>query len=425
MMMLPRQLLVAPPLERHALADPTGVLAGKLAATWNAEPWTGRRVAVAVGSRGIDRIAAVARTVIDYLRGRGADPFVMPAMGSHGGATPEGQRAMLATYGVTEASMSAPIEASMDVTEVGETPSGVRVAVSSVALAADAVVLINRVKPHTDFGSPVLGSGLNKMCAIGIGKAEGAFRSHWAAATLGHERVIREVSSITIPSIPNLYGVALLEDGAHQLARVDLLRGTEFGEREPELLQLARRWMPALPLPEIDVLILDEIGKNISGAGMDTNIVGRGVDTRPMANRNVEVRAIYARGLTPESRGNAVGIGLADIVSTRLVEQMDPVSSYTNAISALTPATVRISINFRTDAECLRAALRVAAADVNAPRIVRIRHTLALDRVVVSEACVPTLKAGVETLVAPTEWALDAKGNFDARTDLLAEVAAH
>jgi Lactate racemase N-terminal domain len=422
---LPRQCLVAPPVEHHALSNPANALGEALDHTWASEPWKGRRVAIAIGSRGVDRIGEMAATLVGWLRARGAEPVIVPAMGSHGGATAEGQREVLAGYGVTEREVGAPIDASMEVTEVGESALGVKVVIGAAFLAADAVIVVNRVKPHTDFDSVRVGSGLLKMSVIGLGKAEGAFRAHWAAKTQGYEQVFLDVSAAVLSHLPNAYGIALVEDGSHKLGHITLLKGAEFHAREPELLKRARSWMPALPIPEVDVLIVDEIGKNISGAGMDTNIVGRGVDTRPMANRNVEVRAIYARGLTPESRGNAVGIGLADIVSTRLVEEMDPVSSYTNAISALTPATVRISINFRTDAECLRAALRVAAADVNAPRIVRIRHTLALDRVVVSEACVPTLKAGVETLVAPTEWALDAKGNFDARTDLLAEVAAH
>jgi Lactate racemase N-terminal domain len=424
MMTLPRQSLVAPPIERHALPNPSAAIREHLDATWVDEPWTGKRVAVAVGSRGIDRIAEIVSAVVEWLRARGATPFVMPAMGSHGGATPDGQRGILATYGVTEAAVAAVLETSMDVSEIGQTRSGVHVVTSSVALAADAVVLVNRVKPHTDFDSAAVGSGLVKMSAIGLGKAEGAFRCHWAAATFGHEQVIGEVSDVVLARLPRVYGVALLEDGAHRLSRVELLKGEEIRRREPELLRVARRWMPSLPLAEVDVLIVDEIGKNISGTGMDTNIVGRGVDLRPMDNCRSVVRAIYLRSLTPESHGNAVGLGLADIVSTRLVEQMDLVATYTNAVSAMTPSTARIPIHFRTDAECLAAALRVAAADPVAPRIARIRNTLALDRVVLSEACLPALAdtPGVEVLVPPTPWRFDAGGSFDQETDLLIEV---
>jgi hypothetical protein len=413
-------MLVAPPVARHALADPSSELRRRLDNEWSGEEWTGKRVAVAVGSRGIDRIAEMAGTVVLWLRQHGATPFIMPAMGSHGGATPEGQRGLLATYDITESTMLAPIEASMDVAEIGVSDNGVRVVVSSVALGADAVILINRVKPHTDFGSPVLGSGLLKMSAIGLGKAEGAFRCHRAASTHGHEAVIRSVASVVLPRLPRPYGIALVEDGAHQLSRIGLMRGSEMADREPDLYALARAWMPALPLANIDVLVVDQIGKNISGAGMDTNIIGRGVDGRPMAGRRSEIRIIYARGITAESKGNAVGIGLADIASRSLVEQMDPVATYTNAVSALTPATARIPINFPTDAECLAAAIRISAAELSEVRIARIRNTLALDRVVLSEACLPLLSSDVEILVPPTDWAFDAGGNFDATTDLLA-----
>jgi hypothetical protein len=411
---LPRQLLIEPRVEHHALRDPIGTLFQRLHAGWPGESWAGRRVVVGVGSRGIDRIAEVTRAVVSWLRQQGAEPVVIPAMGSHGGGTAEGQRELLASYGVTEHAIDAPIDASMDVVETGQEVEGVRVVISARALNADAVLLINRVKPHTDFGSATTGSGLVKMSAIGLGKAEGAFRCHWAASTRGHERVLR------------LFGVALVEDGSHRIAGIETMRGDEFHAREPELLHQARHWMPAIPFPEVDVLVVDEIGKDISGTGMDTNIIGRGVDLQPMPNRRTAVSAIYVRGLTPASHGNAIGIGIADIVSSRLVEAMDAQKTYTNAVSAMTPSTARISIHFPTDRECLRAALRVSAADPAAPRIVRIRHTLALDRIIVSEAYADEIAArdDIHVLVPATEWRFDAAGNFDPATDLLASVPA-
>jgi len=421
---LPRQCLVAPPIEHHALANPAQALREALDHTWASEPWKGRRVALAIGSRGVDRIGELAATLVAWLRARGAEPVIVPAMGSHGGATAEGQREVLAGYGVTEREVGAPIDASMDVTEVGDSALGVKVVIGAAFLAADAVIVVNRVKPHTDFDSLRVGSGLLKMSVIGLGKAEGAFRAHWAAKTQGYEQVFLDVSATVLSHLPNAFGVALVEDGSHKLGHITLLKGAEFHAREPELLKRARGWMPALPIPEVDVLIVDEIGKNISGAGMDTNIIGRGVDLKPMANRRADVRVIYARGLTPESHGNAVGIGLADIVSQRLVDSMDPVFTYTNAISAMTPAPARISIHFPTDRQCLEAALRISAADPAAPRVARIRNTLALDRVVLSEACLATLPGNVEILVPPGDWQYDEAGNFDARTDLLQPVPA-
>jgi len=421
---LPRQLLIEPRVEHHALRDPIASLVQHLHGAWPGEDWSGRRVVVGVGSRGIDRIAEVARAAVSWLRQQGAEPIVIPAMGSHGGGTAEGQRELLASYGVTEHAIDAPIDAAMDVVETGQEVEGVRVVISARALNADAVLLINRVKPHTDFGSATTGSGLVKMSAIGLGKAEGAFRCHWAAATRGHERVLKAVSRVALAHLPRVYGIALVEDGSHRIARIETMRGEEFHEREPELLQQARKWMPAIPFADVDVLVVDEIGKDISGTGMDTNIIGRGVDLQPMPNRRTAVSAIYVRGLTPASHGNAIGIGIADIVSSRLVKAMDEQKTYTNAVSAMTPSTARISIHFPTDRECLRAALRVSAADPAAPRIVRIRHTLALDRIVVSEAYAKEIegRSDVHVLVPATEWRFDTAGDFDPATDLLASV---
>jgi hypothetical protein len=419
-------MLIEPRVEHHALADPAGTLLRQVDAAWGQDDWAGRRVVVGVGSRGIDRVAELARTLVGWLRQRGAEPIVIPAMGSHGGGTPEGQRELLASYGVTEATVDAPIDTSMDVIETGQEAEGVRVVISQRALNADAVVLLNRIKPHTDFGSAQTGSGLVKMSAIGLGKAEGAFRCHWAAATRGHERVLRAVARVVLGRLPRVYGVGIVEDGSHRVALIEPMRGQEFHDREAPLLAKARAWMPAIPFPQVDVLVVDEIGKNISGTGMDTNIIGRGVDLQPMPNRRTAVSAIYVRALTPESHGNAIGIGIADIVSSRLVEEMDEPKTYTNAVSAMTPGTARISIHFPTDRECLRAALRVSAADPAAPRIVRIRHTLALDRIVVSEAYADEIaqRDDLTVLTPLSEWRYDEAGNFDPATDLLAAVPA-
>ena len=296
MLTLPRQVLVRQRLASHALADPAREVTERLARL-SSEPWAGRKVAVGAGSRGIDRIAVVVRAVVDWLRAQGAEPFIIPAMGSHGGGTPEGQRALLASYGITDATMGAPIRDDVTTRQLGETASGIAVHASTVALDADAVVLINRVKPHTDFSSAALGSGLRKMCGIGLGKVTGATTCHLAASRLGHERVIREVAAVVASKLPRLYGVGLVEDGTHHLAKVEALRGSEFETREPEMFTQAWAWMPSLPLPEVDVLVVDEIGKDISGCGMDTNIIGRGVDTMPMTNRRATVHAIYARSL--------------------------------------------------------------------------------------------------------------------------------
>ena len=425
MLPLPRQLLLRQRLVDRALPDPAAEIQSRLA-TLDGEDWADRSVAVGIGSRGIDRIALVARTVVGWLQDRGARPFIMPAMGSHGGGTAAGQIALLGSYGITEAEVGAPVVADMSTELLGSTESGVPVHTSHVALSAAAVVLVNRVKPHTDFSSTEVGSGLRKMCAIGLGKESGAVASHLAASRFGHGRVIPEVARVVAARLPRLYGVALVEDGTHRLARVEVLRGNQFEAEEPALFKLAWEWMPALPFPEVDLLIVDEIGKDISGAGMDTNIIGRGVDLMPMVNRRSTVRAIYARTLTPASHGNAVGIGLADVVSSRLVAQMDPHVSYTNALSAMTPATVRISINFPTDEACVRAALRVAGVDSERARILRIRNTLNVAHVVASEAYAQDVSGrdDLTVLVPGSAWSFGPDGNFDAATDLFAVASA-
>ncbi len=424
MIALPSQLLVEARLPNHSLADPAAETRARLEVLLAGGAWKGRRVAVAAGSRGIDRYASVVRAVVAALEAHGAVPFVMPAMGSHGGGTASGQVDVLESLGITEETIGAPIVPDVETLEIGRSSLGFRVLTARVALEADAVVLVNRVKPHTDFASPDLGSGLLKMSAIGLGKIEGAFECHRAASRHGHEVVIREASRAVLGRLPVLLGVALVEDAHHALAQVEVLDRLEIEAREPALLRKARDWMPALPFPEIDVLVLDEIGKNVSGAGMDTNIVGRGVDGRPREDRRANVRALYVRGLTPETHGNAVGMGLADVVSTRLVDAVDENSTYTNALSAMTPAMVRTPMHFASDAECLRAALRVAGAPIESARIVRVRNTLALDRFLVSTAYAPDLAArdDLHVIGAPCDWAFTEAGDLDPRTDRLAEL---
>jgi hypothetical protein len=425
-MKLPDQMLVEARLPSHALANPAAEITARLEATLGKEDLAGRGIAVGVGSRGIDRIAEVVLAVVTWLKSRGARPYLLPAMGSHGGGTAAGQTELLASYDITEASMGVAVHAAMETLEIGRTEAGAPVFIAREALEAEGLIVINRVKPHTDFESTRLGSGLLKMCAIGLGKVEGAGAAHRAAALHGYEASILAASRLVRGKVRLIAGVALVEDPHHHLAVVEVIPAAAIEAREPDLLAQARAWMPALPFAEIDVLILDEIGKNISGAGMDTNVVGRGVHGEPFRTARARARVIYARGLTPESHGNAVGMGLADVISSRLFEAMDPRITYTNAITALTPATVRVPMHFDTDADCLRAALRVSAADPEHARIVRVKNTLALDRFVASAAYADEVAQRPDLdLVSPAEaWTLGADGNFDADRDLLGGAVA-
>jgi len=379
----------------------------------------GARIAVGVGSRGITNLAGVVAAVLAQLREAGAEPFIIPAMGSHGGATPEGQREVLASYGITEAAMSVPILASLDVRQIGVTGDRVPVFCSTDALAANGIVLVNRIKPHTDFFG-TLGSGLVKMSVIGLGKRTGATAMHQAAMHLGYERVIRSMGNVMLKNAPVLGGVAILENQFHDTARLVVLPREEIETAEDALLAESRALMPLLPFEEIDLLIVDRIGKNISGAGMDPNVTGRSIhgyssmlarDGRPTPF----VRRIFVRGLTPETHGNAIGIGIADFTTTRLVREMDQRTTVINSLTAMTPQSAKVPVHFDTDREALEVALTsLALPEGHAARIVRIADTLSLAEIEVSEALAPEVArhAQLTTAGEPRELAFDADGNL-------------
>ncbi|MBI3857393.1 MAG: DUF2088 domain-containing protein [Planctomycetes bacterium] len=378
----------------------------------------GARIAVGAGSRGITNYAAVVGEAVAILKEAGAKPFIVPAMGSHGGATPEGQIQILAEYGVTEAAMGVPFRASMDTVSLGRTEDGVDVRFSKEALDSDGIVVINRVKPHTDFGPP-LGSGLVKMIAIGFGKQHGAASYHAAASRLGMERIIRSVSKVVLPRVPILAGIGMLEDTFHQTARIAVIQAEEIEAREVELQAEARRLMPRLPFDEADLLIIDWIGKNISGAGMDPNITGRPVHgySSKLAEHTAKpiLHRVYVRDLTPESHGNAIGIGMADFASTRLVRSIDAAATSMNALTALSINSFKIPMSFDTDREALRRILdTVPLANGGTHRVVRIESTLSLEKVEVSEAYAEELKkrSDLEPLGPVRDAVFDAAGNL-------------
>ena len=379
----------------------------------------GGRIAVGVGSRGITHLAEIVAAVLAEIRSAGAQPFIIPAMGSHGGATPEGQREVLASYGITEAAMGVPILASLEVRQVGATGEGVPVFCSTDALAADGIVLVNRIKPHTDFFG-TLGSGLVKMSVIGLGKRTGATAMHQAAMHLGYERVIRSMASVLLQNAPVLGGLAILENQFHDTARLLVLPREEIETAEDALLAESRALMPLLPFEEIDLLIVDRIGKNISGAGMDPNVTGRSIHGYSSMLAREErpapfTRRIFVRGLTPETHGNAIGIGLADFTTTRLVRAMDQRATFINALTAMTPQSAKVPIHFATDREALDRALdSLALPDRRPARIVRIADTLSLAEIEVSESLAPEVRrhALLTVLDEPHDILFDADGNL-------------
>ena len=402
----------SPPLDIAAtMAGEFGKLRGRI------QP--GARIAVGVGSRGITHLAEIVGAVLAELRAAGAEPFIIPAMGSHGGATPEGQREVLATYGITEAAMGVPILASLEVRQVGETGEGVPVFCSTDALDADGILLVNRIKPHTDF-SGTLGSGLIKMSVIGLGKRSGASTMHRAAMHAGYEPVIRNMAEVMLQNAPVIGGLAIIENQFHDTARLVLLPTDEIESAENDLLVESRDLMPLLPFEELDLLIVDRIGKNISGAGMDPNVIGRSIhgyssmlgrDGRPAPF----IRRIFVRDLTPETHGNAIGIGMADFTTTRLAHAIDPRSTFINVLTAMTPQGAKVPIHYDTDREVLEFALNsLALSDPRTARIVRIADTLSLAELEISEALLPEVKgrAHLTALSDPGEMAFDADGNL-------------
>ncbi|PAW65075.1 MAG: hypothetical protein B9S34_11510 [Opitutia bacterium Tous-C1TDCM] len=416
---MPRMVRVRQNFARGAVPDTAATVAreaGKLAAGLR----PGARVAVAVGSRGITNLAAIVRGTIDVLQAAGAVPFIIPAMGSHGGATPEGQRTILADYGVTEAAMGVPVRPSLEVQEIGRTPEGAAVVCSTEAMAADGIVLINRIKPHTDFFG-TLGSGLLKMAVIGLGKHAGAAAMHRAASWIGHERSIRGMAKVIVARAPLLGGLAILENQFHETAKIVAIPRAEMETAEETLLEEARALLPRLPFGEIDLLIVDWIGKNISGAGLDPNVTNRWVqgyigglmrEDRPLPF----VRRLFVRDVTPESHGNAIGIGLADVTTTRLVRAMDRRATAVNSLTSLTPGSAKIPIAFDTDREAVEAMLVSLCLDDAArqARIVRIESTLVLTEMEVSETAWADVsgKPGLELLAGPREMGFGADGNL-------------
>jgi hypothetical protein len=315
--------------------------------------------------------------------------------------------------------MNAPIHASLDVRQIGTSADGVPVVCSVEALAADGVVLVNRVKPHTDF-SGTLGSGLLKMCVIGLGKRAGATAMHVAASRLGHERVIRGMAHVLLRAAPVLGGLAILENQFHDTTRLVVLPREEMETAEEALLVEARALMPVLPFDEIDLLIVDRLGKNISGAGMDPNVIGRGVqgysgslmrEDRPAPF----IRRIFVRDLTPETHGNAIGIGLADVTTTRLVRAMEHRVTSINALTALTPQSAKIPIHFDTDREAIGMTLTsLALRDPREARVVRILDTLSLIDMEASEALAGEVKkrSNLSRTSGSNEMQFDAEGNL-------------
>jgi len=372
----------------------------------------GETVAITAGSRGIANIPTIIRTVIEEMKAIGARPFIVPTMGSHGGATPDGQGAVLRHFGITEENMGVPIKSSMDVIQIGET-LGFPVYIDKTASEADHIVVVARIKPQIGLRVEI-GSGIQKMVTIGLGKHKGAACYHRAMIHYGYAKVIQSVAREVLKRAKIAFALGIVENAYAQTARIEAVLPGEVKRKEEQLLDLAKSWMMKLPFNEIDVLIVDEIGKNVSGDGMDTPIIGR--FTGPLGQgQGPKITRIVVLDLTDETYGNAVGIGMADFTTKRVVDKMDRRATYVNALTGLAPELAKIPPYFDTDREVVDAALNtIGLTQLDAAKVIRVKNTRALGEVEVSEAYLPLLKPRKDLvqLGQPKKLRFDMHGNL-------------
>ncbi len=375
----------------------------------------GQTVAITVGSRGIANIAAIAKLCVDYFKHLGALPFIIPAMGSHGGATSEGQSLVLKSYGVTEPLMGCPIRSSMEVIEVCHATEGFPVYFDREASLADHVFVLNRIKPHTRFTGDIE-SGLMKMMLIGLGKQKGAEVYHRVIMNYSFDQIVRSVSRTVIERCGIVGGLAILENAYEETAQLVAVRPEEIEAREPALLRQVKEWMPGLPFDHAEMLIVDRIGKDISGTGMDTNVIGRKLNDHGSPNELPFIHHIYVRGLTEATHGNATGLGVAEMCHRRIIENMDMQLVRMNCITAGHITAAMIPLDFPSDLEALCIGCQLAGY-IQADRvpILRIIDTLHLEEVQCSEAYWEEAlqRPDLKILSEPTSL------NFDANGDLV------
>ena len=410
---LPRTVRVRQRFDATRIDDVAAVLTEKLRRSGQLERIkAGDRVAIAVGSRGVDQIPTLVRVTVAEIKRVGGHPFIVPCMGSHGGATAEGQAEVLAQLGVTEASVGAPIRSSMDVVKLGELPNGLPVYADRIASQeADAIVVINRVKPHTAFRGKYE-SGLLKMISIGLGKQKGAEATHQLGFGLMAENV-PAMARVMLAKLPILFGVATVENAYDKVCRIEVVPAERMFEEEPALLEEAKARMPRLHFDPIDVLVIDWVGKNISGDGMDPNITGR--FPTPYAHGGPRVNKMVVCDLTPQTHGNANGIGAADFGTQRIVDKMDRVATYANGLTSTVVAPTKIPTTLPNDWYAVKAAIKTAnILDYTKVRLVRIKDTLHLGVIEISESLLDEARRhpDVEVLTEPAPMAFDEQGNL-------------
>lgn len=380
---LPRMGTVRQGFERPVIGDVGGELKKKLAAAGvDGLIQPGQRVAVAVGSRGIANLPVLVKTLVNAIQQAGARPFIVPAMGSHGGATATGQTEVLQSLGISEKSVGAPIEASMQVIQVGTTVNGLPAYVDRLAAEADAIVIINRIKPHSSFRGP-FESGMMKMISIGLGKQAGADICH----RLGFARMAENIPAIgrvVLEKTRLIFGVAILENAYHETCRIEVLKKDEFEKSEPELLLEAWKNVPKLHFDALDVLIIDEIGKNISGTGFDTNLVGR---YHTECTGGPDITRAATLDITDQSHGNGNGLGILDFTTRRAFEKFSFEKTYPNSLTSTVPGSVKVPMVLKNDRQVFQACIKTCnVLDTARVRLVRIKNTQEIAQISVSES---------------------------------------
>jgi hypothetical protein len=413
-MRFPRLLVTRQKFADHSLPDVPAEVRKQLAASGFAERvQPGARIAIGVGSRGIHNYATIIRSVVQYWLEQGMRPFLFPAMGSHGAASAEGQTAVLAHYGITEAAMGCPIVSQLEVVSVGKTSDGIEAFMDKAAYESDGVMLVGRVKWHTDFDAKIE-SGLFKMMAIGLGKFAGAQRYHTYAYRLGLGHVVLTVGRQVLESGKILGGLAVMEDANHNTARLDAVPVERMEEREEANLALVKSWMARIPT-DADILILDEIGKNISGSGLDTKVANRSVQGEYNPWPGVpHFQRLFVRDLSELTYNSGVGLGMADVVTDRLVNRIDWEPTWINSLTSNTPAAIRTPIHFPTDRECLeRIAPTVGRLDLYHVTYAWIRNTMELGRLALSENLRAVVERNPELEIEATiDFEFDPSGNL-------------
>ena len=418
---LPRMVNVRQKFDGTHLGDiPASVVREFQRPEVRAQVKPGQVIAVGCGSRGVANIAAITKCVIRELQTLGARPFIFPAMGSHGAATAEGQKKVLEGYGITEASMGVPVKATMDTVIVGNLDDGTPVHMDRFAAEADGIVVINRIKPHTAFRGATE-SGVTKMLSIGIGKITGAATYHQHGMDT-FPTLLPKVRDVNLGNRNVLLGVGIVENAHDQTAVIEVMPATQIATREPVLQEMAKRLMPQLYFDDIDVLIIDEMGKNISGAGFDPNITGR--NRRAVKwDFGPKVKKIVVLGLTPETHGNATGMGGADVITMRLFKEIDIPSTYANIITSMNLDGGAIPIVMNTEREAIQLAVKtVVRVKPENCRIVRIRNTLDIAQIQVSEPLLVEVRSRPEVFQIASPAAAFA---FDTEGRLAALPSAH